>query len=136
MAIIAIATLVVMYIPTNTTVYTQTQPEVILAQPDPIEPPLLEVPELYPALKRICSCESNGNPNGEPRQFNVDGSVLRGRINPADVGMCQINLKYHEAQAKSMNLDLFTAYGNATYANWLYEQDGDKPWNWSKKCWN
>ncbi len=92
-------------------------------------------PELDPTLKRICSCESNGHPNGEPRQFNQDGSVVTGKINPLDTGMCQINLKYHQATAERLGYDLFTEYGNASYATYLFETQGTTPWNWSKSCW-
>lgn len=93
------------------------------------------ISELEPTLKRICSCESNGHPNGEPRQFNADGTVLKGKINPLDTGMCQINLKYHESTAMKMGLDLFTAEGNFAYATWLFETQGTTPWNWSRSCW-
>ncbi len=92
-------------------------------------------PQLDPTLKRICSCESTGKPYNEPKQFNADGSVVRGKINNLDVGMCQINLKYHEATAKRLGYDLFTEYGNASYATWLFETQGTTPWNWSKSCW-
>lgn len=93
------------------------------------------VPTLNPTLKRICSCESNGSPNGEPRQFNSDGTVVTGKINPLDTGMCQINLKYHQATADRLGYDLFTEYGNISYATWLYKTQGTTPWNWSKSCW-
>lgn len=93
-------------------------------------------PVLNPTLKKICSCESNGHAYGEPKQFNSDGSVLRGKINPLDTGMCQINLKYHQATAERMGYDLFTEYGNASYATWLFDTQGSVPWNWSKSCWS
>lgn len=94
-----------------------------------------QVPSLYPTLKRICSCESTGSPDNEPQQFNADGTVLRGKINPLDTGMCQLNSYYHDANAKSMGLDIETEYGNAVYANWLFETQGSTPWAWSKSCW-
>jgi hypothetical protein len=92
-------------------------------------------PTLDPTLKRICSCESTGKPYNEPRQFNPDGTVVKGKVNPLDTGMCQINLKYHEATATRLGYDLFTEYGNASYATWLYETQGTTPWNWSASCW-
>lgn len=100
--------------------------------------PVVEVKEeiVLPAeLKRVCSCESTGNPNNEPIQFNEDGSVLRGRINPDDVGMCQINLYHHGERALELGIDLFTEEGNKEYATMLYEEQGTEPWNWSKGCW-
>lgn len=90
----------------------------------------------YPELKRICACESVGNPNAEPIQFNKEGTVLRGVINKADTGMCQLNTKYHLATAQKLGLDIFTAEGNKGYAEWLYEQEGNLPWHWSKHCWD
>jgi len=92
--------------------------------------------ELYPALKRVCGCESAGDPNAEPQHYEADGVTVRyGRINSQDVGMCQINLYYHEATAIKMGLDLFNREDNIRYANYLYETQGLTPWNWSKKCW-
>ena len=105
----------------------------------PTAPILLEVkkatPTLPPTLKRICSCESTGKPYNEPKQFNADGTVVKGKVNPLDTGMCQINLKYHQATAERLDYDLFTEYGNASYAIYLFETQGTTPWNWSAGCW-
>lgn len=90
---------------------------------------------LDPALLPICSCESVGVPNATPQQFNKDGSVKRGRINSHDIGMCQINETYHGAEAKKLGMDIYTTEGNIKFANYLYEHQGTKPWNWSKSCW-
>lgn len=83
---------------------------------------------LHPNLVPICKCESG------LRQYNPDGTVLRGVINPQDVGICQINLKYHGQAAEDMGLDLFTLEGNITYANRLYASEGATPWGWSAGC--
>jgi len=82
---------------------------------------------LYPVMERICSCESG-------RQFWDDGRVVRGHVNPLDIGMCQINLKYHGEASKNMGLDVFDEADNITYANWLYDQQGPQPWFWSEPC--
>lgn len=120
----------------HNTLEVEVEPEVPTAQAEEVEVPSKpQVPELYPTLKRICSCESTGQPDREPQQFNADGSVKRGKINPLDTGMCQINLHYHEEAATKMGLDLETSYGNATYANWLFDREGSTPWNWSRSCW-
>lgn len=85
---------------------------------------------LNPILIPICTCESGLH------HFEADGiTVKRGRVNPNDVGICQINLTYHQAQAEKMGLDLLKEEDNIKYANWLYEQSGTTPWNWSKSCW-
>lgn len=87
-------------------------------------------------LRRICACESTGNPNATPIHSAPDGSVLRGRMNASDVGICQINLYYHEATARGMGLDLFTEQGNIAYARYLYRTQGARPWKWSQDCWD
>lgn len=108
-------------------------PGIALATTTPIDPPKSEY--VSPILKRICSCESTGQPNNEPQQFTADGAVTKGKINPLDTGACQINLKYHEATAKKLGYDLFTEEGNIAYANYLYTKEGSTPWNWSRGCW-
>lgn len=92
------------------------------------------VPTLDPTLKRICSCESNGNPNGEPRQFNSDGTVLRGKINSNDVGQCQISETYWLDMANKLGYNLETSEGNIRMANYIYEKHGASPWKWSVSC--
>lgn len=88
----------------------------------------------YPELKRICSCESTGSPNNEPQHY-LNGSVIRGRINSSDVGMCQINEYYHDDAAISLGLDLENKEDNLSYAEHLYETQGNQPWFWSEHCW-
>ena len=83
-----------------------------------------------PILLKIAQCESGG------RQFNKDGSVLRGKVNPQDVGLYQINEFYHLKQAQEMGIDIYTEEGNEAYALYLYDTQGTKPWNWSKGCWD
>jgi hypothetical protein len=89
----------------------------------------------YSKLRRICSCESWGSPDKEPREFK-DGKILRGFPNPEDIGACQINTKIWEKTAQKLGDDLFSYHGNIQFAKWLYDQEGDKPWLWSKSCWN
>lgn len=81
------------------------------------------------ALQAVAWCES-GN-----RHFDKDGSVLRGTINPQDIGKYQINLDHHSSTARELGFDLFTESGNATYARYLYEREGLHPWRYSQKCW-
>lgn len=92
--------------------------------------------KLTPALIPICSCESTGRPDLVPRQFGDDGKPLLGKVNPSDIGMCQINRYWHEAEAIKRGIDLATAEGNVEFANLLYAREGTVPWNWSKAtCW-
>ena len=86
-------------------------------------------------LVKICACES-GQGTGKPQQFNIStGEVLRGVKNPKDIGACQINLFWNGAIAEKMGLDIFKESDNIIFANWLYGQQGSKPWSWSKNCW-
>lgn len=83
-----------------------------------------------PILAKISKCESR------TRQFGKDGKVLRGEVNSDDVGLMQINEQYHAKEAKALGLDLESVEGNLAYAKHLYDTEGTKPWNASKKCWN
>ena len=80
-------------------------------------------------LKKIAFCESGG------RQYNENGEVIRGKVNPQDIGKYQINATYHQKAAESLGLDIYTEAGNEAYALHLYETQGTSPWNWSKPCW-
>lgn len=82
-----------------------------------------------PIMVEIARCESRF------RQLDAHGNVLRGEQNPLDVGVFQINEKYHLADSKKMGLDIHTLKGNIEYARYLYDNQGTKPWNWSKPCW-
>jgi len=83
-----------------------------------------------PIMAEIARCES------QFRQFNPDGSVLRGVVNKSDLGLLQINEYYHGDKAIKLGLDLRTIDGNLAYAKYLYEKEGSTPWNSSKKCWD
>ncbi len=83
-----------------------------------------------PVMIQIARCESAF------RQTRDDGTVLQGVVDPADIGVMQINLRYHEAKAEEMNLDLTDIYGNMAYARALYMEQGTRPWNASAACWS
>ena len=83
-----------------------------------------------PVLAEIARCES------EFRQFSSAGVVLRGRVNSADVGVMQINEKYHLKTAQELGMDIYSLEGNMKYARHLYETQGVSPWKYSKDCWN
>ena len=80
-------------------------------------------------MKRIAQAESGW------RQFNEDGSVLRGVENNNDVGIFQINLKYHLERSSSLGYDVMDWKGNIDYSVYLYKTDGNYHWNWSKERW-
>lgn len=79
----------------------------------------------------IAFCESNY------RQFTDDKeTVLRGLHNPLDVGIFQINEKYHLEKSKSLDFDIYTIEGNIDYALWLIKHEGAQHWKWSEPCWS
>ncbi|MBX4199963.1 hypothetical protein KW790_00670 [Candidatus Parcubacteria bacterium] len=82
-----------------------------------------------PLLAKIASCESHN------RQYEKDGTILRGEQNHYDVGVMQINELYHKAIAERMGLDIYTIEGNVAYARYLYEKHGAQPWISSSPCW-
>ena len=82
------------------------------------------------ALK-IAFCESN------LKQFDTTGQPLRGVKNPDDVGLFQINEKFHKKTSVQDGLDINTVNGNVEYAIQLMsEPNGLKHWKWSKPCWS
>lgn len=83
-----------------------------------------------PILVDIARCESNFH------QFDTNGDVVRGIINKGDVGVMQINEKYHADMAKKLGMDLYTLDGNIEYAKHLYHEQGVEPWSASSKCWS
>jgi hypothetical protein len=83
-----------------------------------------------PILKKIAFCESQN------RQFIEDGKVLRGNVNPQDIGAMQINEKYHLKAAQKLGYDIYTLEGNIDYAKHLYKTQGVKPWVHSSTCWD
>jgi hypothetical protein len=82
-----------------------------------------------PVLVDVAFCESRF------RQTNPDGSVLRGEANRDDVGVMQINEKYHLETSEKLGLDIHSLEGNMAYGRYLYEKFGTDPWEYSSKCW-
>lgn len=83
-----------------------------------------------PVMVSIARCESRF------RQTLADGSVLRGERDQADMGVMQINSRYHNARALKLGLDLHLLKDNMAYARMLYEKEGTSPWSASAPCWN
>lgn len=83
-----------------------------------------------PVMADVAFCESRF------RQFDKHGNALRGNQNSADVGVMQINEKYHAATASRLGINIYTLEGNMRYAKYLYETKGTRPWVHSSDCWN
>jgi len=82
-----------------------------------------------PLLIEIARCESTF-------MHYKDGEVVRGRVDNADVGVMQINERYHLETAEKLGYDIHTIDGNMAYAKYLYEKSGAQPWSASKPCWS
>lgn len=83
-----------------------------------------------PILIDIARCESTF------MQYHKNGEVVRGRVDNADVGVMQINERYHLETAVKLGYDIHTVEGNVAYAKYLYENQGAAPWLASSKCWS
>lgn len=119
-------------IPSQPVEYVAPQIEIIELKHD-IEPEmyhliLADFGTSTPEAMEVSWCESN------LRQFNKDGTVLRGRINPADVGAFQINEIIHAKEIKRLGLDVHTLEGNIKFAAHLYRKNGWRDWKWSYSC--
>ncbi len=100
------------------------------APKSPLPKQKIPTPELPPIFHRIAFCESSD------RQFDENGKVLRGAVNPADVGRYQINTNHWSDEAKNLGHDIMTEDGNEAMALYLYKKYGTKPWKSSQKCWD
>lgn len=107
-----------------------TQSKQAVESPVTLEKYIQEYFKETPILAKIAVCEST------LRQVDASGKVLRGKVNPADVGLMQINEFYHGDKAEELGMDLETIEGNLAYAKYLYEKEGTDPWSASAKCWN
>jgi hypothetical protein len=82
-----------------------------------------------PVMADIAWCESRN------RHFDSDGEILRGMVDPDDVGVMQINKRFHRKASLELGYDVYTLHGNLAYARYLYEKEGTQPWRASQPCW-
>ena len=82
-----------------------------------------------PELAEIAKCESNF------RQYDASGAILKGTVDPDDIGIMQINKYYNGQNAEKLGYDIYTIEGNLAYAKVLYDKFGTDPWQSSEKCW-
>jgi len=85
---------------------------------------------LPPVMQRIAQCESRG------QHFTKDGQVVRGKRNPHDTGLFQINTVVWGKKAEELGYDIRTQEGNALMARYLFENYGSVPWQSSAACWS
>ena len=82
-----------------------------------------------PILLEIARCESTLT------HYDKNGALIRGRVDKADVGVMQINERYHLETANKLGIDIHTVEGNVAYAKYLYKKFGSSPWSASEPCW-
>lgn len=82
-----------------------------------------------PIMADIAWCESR------MRHLEENGKIIRGRVDSDDIGVMQINTRYHLEDSKELGLDIYSLNGNLAYAQYLYEKQGTKPWLASSPCW-
>ena len=81
--------------------------------------------------KAIAFCESSN------RHYTDSQSktVLRGFKNSSDVGLFQINEKYHLEKSRELGYNIYDLDGNIDYAMWLMSNAGARHWRYSQGCW-
>jgi hypothetical protein len=84
---------------------------------------------LPPVMQRIAQCESRG------QHFTKEGRVVRGKRNPQDTGLFQINAVVWAKKAEALGYNIRTPEGNAQMARYIFEHYGSAPWQSSAKCW-
>ena len=83
-----------------------------------------------PVMIQIAKCESTF------QHTLADGTIIRGKVDPADTGVMQINMRYHAKEARELGLNLENLHDNMVYARELYKRQGTKPWASSASCWS
>lgn len=109
---------------------TSTTTRTLITTPEQMEAYLKDEYADTPILVDIARCESRF------KQYREDGKVVRGNIDRDDIGVMQINERYHGDTAEKMGLDIHSLEGNVAYAKYLYEKFGSQPWSASQKCWS
>ena len=99
------------------------------AAPRPVEAVVRDYFSDTPILAEIARCETRF------RHYDRTGEVLRGKIDANDVGVMQVNERYHLKRAETLGFDIYTLEGNLAYAKYLYHEEGSDPWVSSSSCW-
>lgn len=102
----------------------------VLETPATVEEIVREEFKDIPMMIEVARCESGFV------HFKENGELLRGHINAQDVGVMQINEKYHLKESKALGHDIHTLAGNLAYARYLYEKNGLRDWRYSEFCWS
>lgn len=107
-------------------IYRQIDPKIVQADAVTIEVPKEQRLSDFPILMKICKAESSG------KQFAANGNVIRGKVNPSDIGICQINEPTWNDKARKLGYDIYTEKGNEDMAIYIFVNYGTAPWNSSR----
>ena len=78
----------------------------------------------------VAHCESG------LRHLDTNGDVLRGKVDPRDTGLFQINKYWNGKLANQLGLDLEKVEDNIIMAWVILQTQGMDAWKPSKSCWN
>lgn len=93
-----------------------------------------KAPTVPQVLLDIAYCESGNNQKAIGYNYRyVNGKRT---VSSRDIGMFQINERYHAKSAKALGMDIYTQSGNTAYALYLYKRNGTRDWNASRHCWS
>ena len=68
------------------------------------------------------------------RQFDTDGTVLLGKVDPRDTGRWQINTYYWGQEAVELEYNIETEHGNYMMAQHILSVQGEGAWSASASC--
>ena len=80
-------------------------------------------------MLELAQCESGLT------QFNKNGSVLRGEVNPHDIGIFQISEVYWLRESKKLGYNIYDTEDNVEMAMFIATRQGYSAWNASRGCW-
>lgn len=86
------------------------------------------IEELGESFIEISKCESG------VRQYDENGTVLRGKVNPKDVGLFQISETYWLDDANKLGYNIYEVEGNISMTKYIYEKQGFEAWRASNSC--
>lgn len=98
-------------------------------RPQPVEAIVREYFADAPIMAEVARCESRFT------HYDKNGQVLKGKVDPQDRGVMQINERYHLKASREKGYDIYSLEGNLGYARYLYSLNGVRDWLASSGCW-
>lgn len=121
-------------VPTTETLVQVVSDKVAIYQKEALKTLITDLAAKYEAdadlALAIVQCESHTT------HYKDDGNILRGRVDRDDLGVFQINERYHGKKSKELGFDIYEPEGNIGYGLWMLKNTGSQPWKASKHCWS